>query len=304
MALSDLIIGAESGGRNIGNPRSSAFGPGQFLSSTWLDMLRRTRPDLASLPRDQQLALRSDPALSRQMTDAYARQNADYLRQRGHDPTPGNTYLAHFAGPGGAASVLSADPRTKVADILGPKVVAANPFLANMSAGDLRGWAARKMGVPIPKASIPQAPLPAPTPVPPNAMAQAGPPQGLPPGMDPNAPIVPRAVQTVPGQIIRPPAQAPAGGILGGLQQGAPAQPPMPQNAQAAPQWPPGPQGMPQAAGQAAAPSIFDMIRNALPAAPNLPLFAGGQGAQQAPQQGQIDPALAAWYARQNTYGG
>ena len=68
MALSDLIIGAESGGRNIGNPRSSAFGPGQFLSSTWLDMLRRTRPDLASLPRDQQLALRSDPALAKQMT--------------------------------------------------------------------------------------------------------------------------------------------------------------------------------------------------------------------------------------------
>lgn len=159
MALIDSIISAESGGNpNARNPNSSAMGAGQFLASTWLDMVSRHRPDLVQGKSPEEiLALRSDPQLSREMTEAYAAQNGRTLAQSGFEATPGNTYLAHFAGPKGAVSVLSADPSAPVASILGPEAVKANPFLAKMTAGDLQAWAAKKMGGSAPAAQPPQA---------------------------------------------------------------------------------------------------------------------------------------------------
>lgn len=150
MALVDQIIGVESGGNPYAkNPRSSAMGAGQFIASTWLDMLKRHRPDLTTGKTDDEiLALRADPDLSRAMTEAYASENAKKLESSGIPVTAGTSYLAHFAGPQGAVSVLSADPSIPVAQVLGEKVVRANPFLANMTAGDLRAWADKKMGAP------------------------------------------------------------------------------------------------------------------------------------------------------------
>lgn len=176
MALTDLIIGAESGGNpNARNPRSSAMGAGQFIASTWLDMVGRLRPDLVQGKSPEEvLALRSDPQLSREMTDAYAAQNSATLEKNGLPVTPGNTYLAHFAGPQGAVSVLRADPGAPVASILGQKVVEANPFLARMTAGDLQAWASRKMGGAAPQQGQPQ-----PQSVSPASPANAVPQQGL-----------------------------------------------------------------------------------------------------------------------------
>lgn len=147
MALIDSIIGAESGGNpNAKNPNSSATGLGQFIASTWLDTLSRERPDLVSgKSRDEILALRNDLDLSRQMTEAYAAQNGQILSKAGFEANPGNTYLAHFAGPQGAVKVLSADPSAPVEAILGPQAVAANPFLKGMTAADLQAWASKKM---------------------------------------------------------------------------------------------------------------------------------------------------------------
>ncbi|MEN3238950.1 hypothetical protein PUR29_36555, partial [Methylobacterium ajmalii] len=109
--LSDRIVGAESGGNATAkNPRSSATGAGQFIDGTWLDMVRRYRPDLAGLPRDQVLALRNDAGLSREMVGHYADENGAKLRAAGLPDTDGSRYLAHFAGPAGARAVLSADP--------------------------------------------------------------------------------------------------------------------------------------------------------------------------------------------------
>jgi hypothetical protein len=149
-SLVDRITGAESSGdANATNPNSSATGLGQFTKGTWLDTIKRSRPDLvAGKSDDELLALRTDPNLSREMTGAYASGNAQTLRQAGYEDTPGNTYLAHFAGPTGAMSVLRADPSTPVNRLLTPQAVAANPFLANMTASDLRGWADKKMGGP------------------------------------------------------------------------------------------------------------------------------------------------------------
>lgn len=148
MALIDSIISAESGGNpNARNPNSSAGGLGQFIDSTWLAMLKQERPDLVEGRSPQELlALKSDPALSRQMTEAYAAQNGKILTGAGFEANPGNSYLAHFAGPQGAVKVLGAAPSTPVSAVLGDAAVKANPFLRNMTTGDLQAWAARKMG--------------------------------------------------------------------------------------------------------------------------------------------------------------
>lgn len=160
MGLIDSIIGVESGGNpNATNPNSSATGLGQFISSTWLDTLKAARPDLAQGKTDDELlALRNDPQLSREMTEAYANQNQATLSKAGLPVTPGSTYLAHFAGPGGAVKVLQADPSAPAGDVLGTAVVKANPFLAKMTVGDLRAWADRKMGGAQPAPASPAAP--------------------------------------------------------------------------------------------------------------------------------------------------
>ena len=148
MGLVDQIISSESGGDpNAKNPNSSASGPSQFIDSTWLSMLQQHRPDLVEGKSPQELiALKSDPQLSRQMTEAYAADNGQVLSKAGFEANPGNTYLAHFAGPQGAVKVLSADPNAPVASILGDAAVKANPFLQGMTAADLQAWASRKMG--------------------------------------------------------------------------------------------------------------------------------------------------------------
>lgn len=118
-------------------------------------MLQQHRPDLVEgKSPDELLALKSDPQLSREMTAAYAADNGQVLSKAGFDPTPGNSYLAHFAGPQGAVKVLSADPNAPVASILGEAAVKANPFLQGMTAADLQAWASRKMG------GAPQQPAP------------------------------------------------------------------------------------------------------------------------------------------------
>ena len=57
MAYADQTIGVESAGDPYArNTRSSAFGPGQFIKDTWIDLISRHRPDLAqSMNRDQLL---------------------------------------------------------------------------------------------------------------------------------------------------------------------------------------------------------------------------------------------------------
>ena len=192
MGLIDSIIGAESGGNpNARNPNSSAAGPGQFIDSTWLSTVRGIRPDLAEQPDYALLALKTDPQLARQATEAYAQQNQAVLAKAGLPVNDGNTYLAHFAGPQGAVSVLQADPSAPVAQILGPGVVKANPFLANMTAADLQAWAARKVsGQSPPAAAAPQQPaLVAPQPPAAPIFAQAAPtPQQAPQQSAPDAP--------------------------------------------------------------------------------------------------------------------
>lgn len=223
MALLDRMRAAESGGNNYArNPRSSATGPDQFVDRTWLEVMK-TRPDLTTgLSRDQILALRTDPDISRQMTEAYAKQNQGLLSAAGVPVNDGTTYLAHFAGPQGAIKVLQADPAAPVGGILGDRVVAANPFLANMTAGDLAAWASKKMGAsaPVPQADMPQSASP--QQAAPQAVMAQGAPQVAPqaaPQVTPQAPSSGLLSQEPPeladlASLLQPQFKAPKRGLL------------------------------------------------------------------------------------------
>lgn len=151
-ATVDKIIGAESGGNpNAKNPNSSASGVGQFTDSTWLATVREHRPDLASRSNSELLALKGDRALGREMTTRLTEDNAKALAADGLAVTPGNLYLAHFAGIGGAKAVLRADNGASIVDVLDPAAMKANGFLNGKTVGWLKDWAAKKMsgrGVP------------------------------------------------------------------------------------------------------------------------------------------------------------
>lgn len=144
----DKIIGVESGGNATAkNPNSSATGAGQFIASTWMNMVKKYRPDVAAGKSTPEiLALRNDPALSREMTAAYTSENGEYLKNQGIETTDGNLYLAHFLGPGGASRVIKADPSAPVASVIGQDAVNANPFLKGKTIADLRAWSDKKMG--------------------------------------------------------------------------------------------------------------------------------------------------------------
>lgn len=141
-------IGLESGGRaDAKNPRSSATGAGQFIAATWLEMLPRVRPDLvAGKSRDEILALRNGPDIARQMTEAYAVENARGLYESGLPVTPQTVYLAHHFGLGGARAVLRADPNTPIARILPARDIAANPYLRGKTVAEVIANHQRRAG--------------------------------------------------------------------------------------------------------------------------------------------------------------
>ncbi len=141
------IIYIESGNRcNASNPLSTAVGLGQFIESTWMTTVRIHRPDLLQgRSRQQILNMRTDCDLARAMTTAFTRDNAAVLRHAGHTVTPGNLYLAHFLGVGGASKVLGSQSDRQIADVFGSAHVRANPFERGKSIGYLISWAAKKM---------------------------------------------------------------------------------------------------------------------------------------------------------------
>ncbi len=151
------IITVESANRcNARNPLSTAVGLGQFIESTWMITVRIHRPDLiAGRSRQQVLDMRLDCNLSRAMTTAFTRDNAAVLRRSGVSITPGNLYLAHFLGVGGAVKALTGNSSRSISDVFGAHHVRANPFERGKSLGWLAAWAAKKMGSRSAKAPAP-----------------------------------------------------------------------------------------------------------------------------------------------------
>lgn len=143
----DRMIEVESGGNpNAKNPLSTATGLGQFISGTWNSTVAKYRPDLARLPRDERLALRKDPVLARQMTKAYAIENAKALQKAGIPITKESVYAAHFLGSVGARKAYNADPTTPAVDVLGSAAVKANPsVMRGKTIGDVLGYVDKVM---------------------------------------------------------------------------------------------------------------------------------------------------------------
>lgn len=145
MVKSRIAVVESSNGANYANPLSSARGKYQFLNDTWKSYYLR-RFGRGGLSDAEILAKRHDDHLQGVLMDDMLADNSDFLRRNGEAQTAGNLYLTHFAGQGGAKKLFEADPRASAAGLLGEKVVASNPFLRDMTAGDVIAWAHERMG--------------------------------------------------------------------------------------------------------------------------------------------------------------
>ncbi len=135
----DRLMAAESGGRlKAKNPASSAYGPFQFLSDTFLEVVRRKLPALAVGKSNAQiLNLRANADVARSAALFYTRENARFLAARGAPVTEAALRLAFFVGPSGALKVMTAKPEEPVANILGAPALQANRVLRTMTAATL-----------------------------------------------------------------------------------------------------------------------------------------------------------------------
>lgn len=131
-----------------GTATSSAMGNAQFLKDTWLDVMKRNRPDLTQGKTDDQiLALRDDrvaaaagaPGLSAQMTTQYAKENSAALSAAGIPVNATTLAMAHGFGPGGAKALLNSPADASASYVLGSQITDANPNLRGKTVADVVG---------------------------------------------------------------------------------------------------------------------------------------------------------------------
>lgn len=147
----DKIINVESGGNVRAQAKtSSAGGLGQFIDSTWYAMIRKYRPDLAGKSKAELKALKYNGALNKEMTVAYTAENARGLAAAKLPVNGGTSYLAHFAGLGGARRVLKGNPNALVSTTLTAGQINANKTIMYkkgrmITNAELVAWAHRKV---------------------------------------------------------------------------------------------------------------------------------------------------------------
>lgn len=91
----------ESGGNDLAaNPNSSAKGRYQFTDSTWRSVAK-AHPELGLQPGGWK-----DPAQQEKAMQAFTSDNAGILSGKGIPINPGNLYVAHFLGAGGATKFI------------------------------------------------------------------------------------------------------------------------------------------------------------------------------------------------------
>jgi len=145
----DRLMIAESGGNDWArNHRSTAFGPFQFINSTFLSVARRHfTEETAALTPSAILALRTDRAFARRAAEAYTKDNASHLVREGLKASFLNLRLAYLVGPTGAVRILRSQPDTTVAAVLSSAAINANPFMRRMTVADLIAKCARDLSV-------------------------------------------------------------------------------------------------------------------------------------------------------------
>lgn len=142
--LNSIITIESAGNPNAKARTSTATGLGQFIAATWINVIKKHRPDLAQrYGRDQLLKMRTNPHLA---IEILARFTEDNQRAIGMNCTGGDLYLAHFLGVGDARNLFRANPAGSVVGVVTNAAIAANPsILRGKTAGQVRAWAAKKM---------------------------------------------------------------------------------------------------------------------------------------------------------------
>lgn len=136
----------ESGGNDAARSKtSSAGGRYGFLDGTFVTYYRKAFPN-TGLTDDRILARKNHGDVQERVMRAFTEDNAAWLQRNGIEANPGNLYVVHHMGPGGAGKIFRASADTPLAQLLTPEVMAANPHLEGMTAGSFRRWAAEKMG--------------------------------------------------------------------------------------------------------------------------------------------------------------
>ncbi|WP_316859932.1 hypothetical protein [uncultured Cohaesibacter sp.] len=134
---------SESGGNpNAKNPMpgQTASGLYQFTDGTWKGVMR-AHPELGLT-----VAGKNDPDQQEKAMRAFTADNAKILTANGIETTNGNLYMAHFFGAQGAVNVLRHSDDTKMADIVAPAIIKANPILRGKTVGDIKAWTVKKVG--------------------------------------------------------------------------------------------------------------------------------------------------------------
>jgi hypothetical protein len=156
----DYISGRESGGNySARNASSSAGGKYQFIDSTWVNVVRRARPDLANLSDKEIIALKTrNDDVGKQVQEEAAQYHlkADIgpvLEKNGIEPDSKSIYLSWFAGPQGAVKIMKSDPNTPIADVMGEDAVKANANIKlgdktfkDFTVADVQNWAGQNKG--------------------------------------------------------------------------------------------------------------------------------------------------------------
>lgn len=141
--IAKLIFAGEGTGKN---PASSAYGPYQFIDSTFVGQFRKHYPEQARGMSDRDIVrLKNSPEgreISADLGPKFIAENAKVVEGAGFEPNAGNVYLAHFLGPRDALRILRADPEDSVTEIVDPASIRANKVLqGGQTAGGIVNWA-------------------------------------------------------------------------------------------------------------------------------------------------------------------
>lgn len=130
----------ESGGNpNARNPKSSAGGAFQFIDST---------------AAQYGLKNKFDPVESSNAAARLTLANRAHLTKvLGRDPTPGELYLAHQQGAGGATKILT-NPDASAADLVGADAVRLNGGKVGMTAGQFADLWTKRFGATEPSRNL------------------------------------------------------------------------------------------------------------------------------------------------------
>ena len=146
--IQDLIIQAESGGRNIGNLEgaSSAFGIAQITKPTFEGLVAQAKPG-DSLYQKTFAEMQKSIPLQRAALSKLTESNIKGLRSKNIAIDDVAVYLAHFLGQEGAIKVLSASNDTPIKNVVSERSINANKkVFANIkTVADLKAWAQKQL---------------------------------------------------------------------------------------------------------------------------------------------------------------